>query len=394
MLSTPDQPSRDQLVDDLKLLREKGLPEIENLELPALGSAALIVVPAGERPDEAALVETLLRRAAARLGGGKFGDSAQALFGLDGDTRTVTAGVRREIAAERLGVAVRTFRRKHEDPMLDQVAHQVLVLCSEQGQREGRDEMAAEHPVESGMAALWVERFEAYYRIWSPITGLASDLTAYRSTLLEEPRPYDRRFGTDGPEDEGYSQEEQAEGYARDALYHYAFFEWQVRQFRALHGGLWLLSEPDVENAVSNAVYRISWHVNPYNERDQSYLRTLIDETPGQELHGFLTRLTSTVLGKATHQEWQDWCAGCECTWPPGAGEEELPTARSQRGVSDECQVHQVITACVDYCELIDTDWRKIADWYHLEGDQITKGKTAEALYSHWRSTQIATTPD
>ena len=59
-----------------------------------------------------------------------------------------------------------------------------------------------------------------------------------------------------------------------------------------------MLSEPDIETAVSDAVYRISWHVNPFNERDQSFLRTVIDETPNQELHGFLERLASTELGK------------------------------------------------------------------------------------------------
>jgi len=114
----------------------------------------------------------------------------------------------------------------------------------------------------------------------------------------------------------------------------------------------------------------------------------LIDETPGQELHGFLTRLASSDLGRATHQEWQDWCASCECTWTAGATEGELPTSRNQQGVSDECQVHHVVAACTDYCELIDADWRKIADWYHLKGDQIRRGKTAEEMYAEWRSTR------
>ena len=386
MLRSPDAPAQDQLVADLKLLREKGLPEIGELDLPALASAARIVLAPDESPDDLApLIEVLVRRSVGRLGGGKFGDAAQTLFGLDGDTRTTTGGVRRDLAAKRLGVGVRTFRRTHEGPMLEQIAQQIGVLCAEQRQREGRGEMAAEHPVVSGMAVHWIDRFEAYYRIWSPITGIANDLTAYRSSLLEEPRPYDRRFGAGGPEDPGYSQEEQAEGYARFALYHYAAFEWELRRFGALHGGLWLLSEPDVESEVSDAVYRISWHVNPYNERDQSYLRTLIDETPGQEMHGFLQRLASTGLGRTTHQEWQEWCASCECVWSLGALAGELPVARNTQGVSEGCQVHQVIAACVDYCRLIDTDWRKIADWYHLAGDEVSRGKTAEELYAAWR---------
>lgn len=378
-------PTRDELAEDLKLLREKGLPEIDNLELPALRAAAKIVAP-GEA-DEGAAQEVLLRRAAARLGGGSYGDAARALVGLDGDTRTLTAGVRRGIAAQNLGISLKTFLRKHEDPMLNQTARQILVLCAEQQLRDGRDRLAAAHPVESGMATHWVERFQAYYRLWTPITGLASDLTAYRSTLIEQPRPYDRRFGADDPRDPGYSQEEQAEGYARYALYHYAKFEWNLRQFITTYGGLWMLSEPDIETAVSGAVYRISWHVNPFNERDQSYLRTLIDETANQELHGFLGRLADTELGRATHQEWQEWCASCECSWPPTTEADYFPTARSQPGISSECQVHQVVEACGLYCELIDKDWRQIADWYRLPEDQVVKGVNSNRLYANWRST-------
>jgi len=43
--------------------------------------------------------------------------------------------------------------------------------------------------------------------------------------------------------DPGYSQEEQAEGYASFALYHYALFEWELRQFVTECGGLWPLLE-------------------------------------------------------------------------------------------------------------------------------------------------------
>jgi hypothetical protein len=389
VLSEAETPTRAALVENLKRLREKGLPEIDKLSLPSLLAAAQIVTgPSAEEVDEGAAIETLLRRTAARLGGGSYGDSVRALFGLDPETRVLTAGVRRNTAAEALGCSQKTFLRKHENAMLLQVAGQILVLCAEQHMRDGRTRLAAQHPVESGIAVHWIERFEAYYRLWSPIYGIGADLTAYRATLLEQPQPYDRRFGTLSPEDPGYSQDEQAEGYGRFALYLYTLFEWELRRFRALHGGLWLLSDADAEQAVSDAVYRIAWHINPFNERDQSFLRTTIDETPNQELHGFLERLASTDIGRKTHEEWQDWAATCACTWPPGTSPETdyFPTARNQPGISADCQVHQVVAACGLYCELIDTDWRKIADWYRF-GDEIRKGVSAERLYAEWRST-------
>ena len=90
-------------------------------------------------------------------------------------------------------------------------------------------------PVSSAMPAVWLERFAAYYRMWSSINGLGADLTAYRATMIEAVKHYDRLIGTDGPDDPGYSQDEQAEGYATFALYHYAHFAWLLRQFVTLY---------------------------------------------------------------------------------------------------------------------------------------------------------------
>ena len=89
----------------------------------------------------------------------------QALFGLDGDTRALTAGVRRKIAAETLGVSLKTFLRKHEEPMrsTDRPSRSSCSAPSSDSAR-GAIELAAAHPVESGMAVHWIERFQAYYR--------------------------------------------------------------------------------------------------------------------------------------------------------------------------------------------------------------------------------------
>lgn len=392
MLIQPEAPTTDTLVDDLKLLREKGLLRVAELELSALLSAARIVT-ANEVIAAHAVIETVLRRAITRLGGGQYGEAASVLLGLDQEGRTLTAGVRRVRASEALGCSLKTFLRKHEKPMLAQIATQILVLCTEQQMRDTRQQLEGRHPADSGIALHWVEMFQAYHRLWSPIYGLGSDLTAYRATLLEEPKPYDRRYGTDDPEDPGYSQDEQGEGYARFALYHYAYFEWELRRFRTRYGGLWMLSDADVEQAVSDAVYRISWHVNPFNERDQSFLRTAIDETPNQELHGFLDRLAAAEIGRITHGEWQDWAATCACTWTPGTtpADDYFPTHRNQLGISETCQVHQVVEACGLYCGLINQDWLRIADWYHL-GDEVKSGVSAERLYTDWRSTPSGST--
>lgn len=387
MLKTPDPPTRDALVKELSVVREKGLLPIADLALPALESASRIAAGSPTiEPD--VLITTTLRRAVVRLGGGSFGEAAALLFGLDQETFALTGGVRRTKAAEAMGCSVKTFLRKHEKPMLHQIATQILILCTEQGVRDTREQLEGHHPADSGMALHWIEMFQAYYRLWSPIYGLGADLTAARSTLFELPRPYDRRHGTHGPDDPGYSQEDQAEGYASFALYHYAFFEWELRTFRTRYGGLWMLSDAEAEKDAADSVYLIYWHIQPLNERDQSFLRTVIDETPNRELEGFLGRLASTELGERTRREWWDWVETCDCTWTPDTTSENeyFPIHSNHAGINEACQVHKVIESCGRYCELIDHDWRKIADWYRLN-DEVRKGVSADRLYTEWRST-------
>ncbi len=212
--------------------------------------------------------------------------------------------------------------------------------------------------------------------------GLGADLTAYRATLLETDETWDRRFGTNAPDDPGYSKDEQAEGYASFALYHYAHVEWQLRQFQTLFGGQWLLSDADAEQAVADAVYRIFWHT-PWNERDQSYLRGLIAEAPDRELHGFLGALRATELGRATEQEWHGWTDSCRCEWrTTGAtpDDEYFAIAKHHDGISEDCQLHKIVEACGDYLDLIDLDWKRLADWYHLTEKQ-QRGLRPHVIY-------------
>ena len=68
-------------------------------------------------------------------------------------------------------------------------------------------------------------------------------------------------------ETEGYSQEYQAEGYIRFALYRFASFLAEMHRFQVKRGGFWMLSDADTETKASDAIYRIGWFT-PNNERD------------------------------------------------------------------------------------------------------------------------------
>jgi hypothetical protein len=86
-------------------------------------------------------------------------------------------------------------------------------------------------------------------------------------------------------------------------------------------------------------------------------------------MHGFIQRLRSTELGLTTEQEWHEWTSTCGCVWTPGAGteSERFPTSRDHERILDSCELHKVIEAGGDYLDLIDRDWTRLADWYHLD---------------------------
>jgi hypothetical protein len=56
-------------------------------------------------------------------------------------------------------------------------------------------------------------------------------------------------------------------------------------------------------------------------------------------------------IGPSVHQEWQEFAVSCDCE------DDDHP--------KEDCRVHALIKACQRYCELVDAEWYKIADWYH-----------------------------
>lgn len=133
------------------------------------------------------------------------------------------------------------------------------------------------------------------------------------------------------------------------------------------HGGLWLLSDVDVEQQVANAVYRISWH-NPLNEDDDSWLRRFLADARHQEPQHFAQMLRATSIGSDLLAEWQQHVASCACPDPD----------RGEPG----CQVHATIQACHDYCDLIDADWqdrRLVPPWRQARSRYLGRAAVSRA---------------
>jgi hypothetical protein len=380
-------PPHSAVVEDLKALREGGLTRLRHQRLDALED--VVTVAMAERDlTSAPAIEQALRESIAALDTGEYGDAALALFGLAPGLRARSSRERREYAAAAIGRSADTFARRYESDLLASVADQLLVMHADQCLREARQKLERRHPAESRLAVQWVERFEAYHRMWTPAWALGADLTAYRLTLIEPGRPYDWAPGTNGPDDPGHTQERQAEGYARDALYRWAWFQWHLRQFMLRHGGTWLLSSSEAETTASDAVYAIDWHVTVFNETDQSWLRNAVSQSRDQESSHFHGLLVSTTVGAARLDEWLNWCQECQCVWDAenvGTEEAHFPTTAAHAGVAESCQLHAVVAACSQYCDLIEDGWDKIADWYHLSGRR-SRGRSSADHYREWRA--------
>lgn len=375
-------PAVEVLVAELGQLRAGGLASLRSKPYRELQRAAEHVIDEPSAQPNVKM-ETLLRKAISAFDSGSYGDAALALFGLSSGLRASSSARRREEAALCIERTADAFQRRYEADLLADIADQIVTLWTGQELRQTRSELERRHPAESRLAVHWVERFEAYNRLWTPAWALAADLTAYRATLLDPDRPYDQRGG-DGVL--VYSQEEQADGYAVSALYRWSWFQWQLRQFMLQHGGMWLLSSTEAETKVADLVYEIGWHVTVYNERDHSWLRNAVAQSSGQELDHFISLLNGTTTGTERLREWRDWCAECRCSWDAASvrDDERFPTSATATDVSADCEVHQVVQAAILFCTLIEAEWLRIADWYHLDAG-YSPGLQPQTLYRRWK---------
>lgn len=357
------EPLYEELLTDLRIVREKGLGSLRRYGVPALHTACLLTELSDRDEQQPAAIESLLRQAVESLGGGRSGEAAEYSLGLVPGTRLWPSTDRRKAAAKAQGVSTETFRKTYEKQLLEQVAEGILALLHQWRLRTTRLSLERRHPADSRLAVQWVERFEAYYRIWTPVWALTTNLEAAISTRRADPSEHPP---WDPDSEEPYDQEGQALGYGRFALYAYASYQLELRKFMTRHGGLWLLSDAETEQQAADALYRIGWH-NPMNEDDDSWLRRHLADSRHEEPQHFAHLVRSSSVGVALLTEWQEYVASCACT--------------ATKDAEEGCQVHATIRACQGFCELIDADWLRIADWYHPMSAP-RQGVTGEDLYA------------
>lgn len=353
----------DDIVRELKRVREHGLSATRRLSLPNLQEATVrsgIGVAGNINP---AAIEELIRKAVPHLGGGTHQEAAAVTFGLLPGTKLTKGTDRRRQASRLLGVAPETFRRKHEGELIDEVAEGVLALCHNQAMRIAHFNMEQRHPADTRLAVAWVERFEYYFRIWTPVYALKADLEAALATYNMEPADH---LPWDPDSVRAFDPVEQAQSYGRSALFWYVSYLLAVKRFIDERGGMWLFSDPQVEDFVTDAVFRIGWH-NPINEENDSWLRRKLADSRHQEAEHFYRTLEASSVGEDILGVWQKFVRD-------GHDAEA-------RGDTSASQVHSTVVACEDYRSAIDNDWLKIADWY-APGSKAPRGLDGKDLFA------------
>ena len=172
MSGTSPLPDIQALLDEIRQIREAGLGNARRLPLSNLMKAARLADLTTARTSEPAAVEQLLRLAVDKLGGGAEQDATEQLLGLAQGTKLRPAVDQHRLAAQTMDRQPETFRKSHERLFLEQVAERVPAVCRDAQMRQAHVQMERRHPADSRLAVAWVERFESYYRMWTPIYAL------------------------------------------------------------------------------------------------------------------------------------------------------------------------------------------------------------------------------
>ncbi len=283
------------------------------------------------RNDLAVAAHTVIREAAVSVDGRK-GGPASILLALSPGTRGSLLKDRRRWVAEEIHISAEHVRKERESLILEAVADELYAADSAFRLRHKHRTEAEREPQHSGLGIDWLEQHRSYRRIWTPVYGMRADLHVLLDYLAAE-------------------EEDQAAIADRlcNITWQWARFSVALERFVEEQGGLWLLSDMESEVAAADAIYRIQLLV-PLGESDVSWLRTLLAETPHQELDGFSDRLIEA--GERRRElmgAWMAWARACN-----GDPDTDDPG----------CGLHAWFGAAEQFIRLVDRDWAKVADWY------------------------------
>jgi hypothetical protein len=287
-----------------------------------------------ETDDRAVAADTLIREAVRRVDDGDAYGPLATLLGLAPGTRSTLLKERRKKTAEALYIAPETLRKEREDGLIEAVADELYALDSAYRLRHRHREEAEREPQDNRLGIDWLVQHRSYRRIWTPVSGMRSDLAVLREYLATE------------EEDRDAISDRLA-----NITWHWARFSLAVERFVKEQGGLWLLADADSEIAAAEAVYKLEFYV-PFGETDSSWMRTMLLESPHEELDGFGDKLVEAgERGRELMGLWIQWASCLE----------------SEDSECD-CEYHSWQRSADRFIRLIDEDWYAVADFYRSDG--------------------------
>lgn len=265
LISAPEE-----LAGELAGMLRRGVTSDGLAHCPGLLGLALVrAKSASDAPaDLAAGCTDLLAEVAARVDGTQNGPSA-VLLGVARGWRRTLLKARRAEAAQLLHVEINHFRKEREDPLIEAMADE---LYAQDAAYRLRHRQRSEEEIAAQSAAMgidWLAQHRSYLRIWTPVTGMRADLLRLMEYLEADDEDHD---------------------VIADRLcsltWFYARFLREMARFVEEQGGLWLLSDPEAEAEVAEAVYQLT-ALTPFGEADDSWLRLLLAKAEQQELEPF-----------------------------------------------------------------------------------------------------------
>jgi hypothetical protein len=226
------------------------------------------------------------------------------------------------------------LRKDREPLLLEAVADELYAADSAYRLRHKHRTQPEREPERSALGINWLEQHRSYRRIWTPLSGMRNDLYVLLRYLAADEEDHDAIADR-----------------LCNITWQWARFSAALERFVEEQGGLWLLADAESEIAAADAIYRAQLLV-PLGESDVSWLRTLLAETPHQELDGFADRLVEA--GERRRElmgAWMAWTSACK-----GDTDADDPG----------CGLHDWFEAAEQFIRLIDEDWYRIADWYRM----------------------------
>jgi hypothetical protein len=274
--------------------------------------------------------------------------AAQELLGLRPGLSTRTPAARRARCADWLATSVaaaadrRGGKPSRYEKLVGSLA-EVVFSAESHYQLEQIRQALREHrrPSESLLSVNWVDRFESYYRIWTPIARFEWDAVTALVALRDERLDRFRRN-------------------AYEALFNFARYRVALGGFVAERGGLWLLPSVLDEQPIADAVWKIA-AAAPFIRLEEARLRAA---ATSDDLVAFSAWLESE--GQDLSDRWTAWLESCPCR-------------RVRHHGRKSCNVHKAIRQARVYVEGINRQWDEIADWYRIERPASDIGPQGDA---------------